>query len=143
MVLRAPGAFSTVATLYLPRDPVAHDLAGAEGHHAARRDWHFDAGLRIAADALTLVAQDEGAEAGDLHVRAVSQRVAHVMEHALDQARAFRARQAQLAVHDVGQIGARQSVPRLCFIIDPRDPEIGHDIISRPYSTRPHVDSPS
>src|SRR3954451_10565528 len=89
MVLRAPGAFSTVATLYLPGNPVAHDLAGAEGHHAARRDRHFDACLRIAADAHTLVAQDEGAEAGDLPVRAVGERVAHGMEHALDQAGAF------------------------------------------------------
>ncbi len=60
---------------------------------------------------------------------------------ALDQAGAFGARQSKLAMHDVGQIGARQSVSRLCFIIDPRDPEIGHDFLSRPFATRPHVDS--
>src|SRR5690348_16642107 len=85
MVLRASGAFSAVATWSLPGDPIAHDLAGAEGHDAARSDRHFDAGLRIAADALTLVAQDEGAEAGDLHVRPIGQRVAHVMKHPLDE----------------------------------------------------------
>src|SRR3954465_14813421 len=87
IVLRAPGSlFPAVANLAL-RDPVAHDLAGAEGHHAARGDRHFDAGLGVAPDALALVAQDEGAEAGDLDVRALGQRVAHVMQHAFDEVR--------------------------------------------------------
>src|SRR6476620_8259429 len=88
IVRRAPGSFWPAACKRLaPRDPVAHDLACAEGHHSARRDRHFDAGLRIAADALALVAKDEGAEAGDLHVRAFGQRMAHVVKHALDDAR--------------------------------------------------------
>ena len=89
-------------------DPLAHDLTGAEGEHAARRDRHLDAGLRIAADPLALVAQDEAAEAGNLDVLPVGQRVAHMVEDALDDAGRFGARQADLAMNDVGKIGAGQ-----------------------------------
>src|SRR3712207_3649254 len=85
MVLNAPGDFSPVA-MRLLRDSVAHDLAGAEGHDPARGDRHFDAGLWIAADALALVAKDEAAEAGDLDVLALGQRVTHVEQYALHQA---------------------------------------------------------
>jgi hypothetical protein len=52
--------------------------------------------------------------------------MAHVMKHALDEARGFGARQAELAMHNVGQIGARQSVAGFRLIGDPRDAEIGH-----------------
>src|SRR4051795_1116471 len=84
MVFRAPGAFSTVANrTSLPGDSVAHDLAGAEGHDAPRSDRHFDTGLGVAANALTLVPEDERAEAGDLHVGAVGKRMAHVVKHTL------------------------------------------------------------
>src|SRR5690348_4254508 len=130
IVLRAPGAFSAVAKrTSLPGDPVAHDLAGAEGHHAARGDRHFDTGLGVAADALALVAQDEGAETGDLHIAAVGKRVAHVVQHTLDHAGGFGARQAELAMHDVGQVGARQgTVGFSVVVVQPRDAEIGHSL---------------
>src|SRR5437868_8087968 len=127
IVFSAPGAFSAVATIGLPGDPVAHDLARAEGHHPPRRDRHLDTGLRIATDALTLVAQDEGAEAGDLHVAPLGERFAHVVQDALDDAGALGARQAELAMHDVREVGARQRVAGVGFVIDPRDPEIGHN----------------
>jgi hypothetical protein len=68
IVGRRPGLFGGRHPAAALGDPVAHDLAGAEGHHAARRDRHFDAGLGIAADPLALVAQDEAAEAGNLDV---------------------------------------------------------------------------
>src|SRR3954452_12204285 len=97
IVFRAPGSFSPVATRRSALgDPVAHDLAGAEGHHPARRDRHFDARLRVAADALALVAQNEGAEARDLHILTLRQSVAHVMQDALDDVRRFGARKPEL-----------------------------------------------
>src|SRR5439155_5629010 len=68
------------------RDLVAHDLAGAERHDAPRCDRHFDAGLRIAADSLTLVAQDERAETRKLDVLPLGKRVTHVMKNTLDDA---------------------------------------------------------
>ena len=66
------------------------------------------AGLGIAADALALVAQDEGAEAGIFTFWPIGQRVAHMVEHALDHARRFGARQAELAMDDVGEVRAGQ-----------------------------------
>src|SRR5689334_9421006 len=78
---------SAIQGLPGPGDPLAHDLTGAEGEHAARRDRHLDAGLGIAADPLALVAQDEAAEARNLDVLAVGERGAHMMEDALDDAR--------------------------------------------------------
>src|SRR6476659_6397666 len=90
MVFRASGDFSAVATRSLLRDPITHDLAGAECHHAPRSDRHFDAGLGITADALALVAKNEGAETGDLHVPALRKRMAHVVQHLLHEAGRFR-----------------------------------------------------
>src|SRR5438105_189382 len=84
-------------------DPLAHDLAGAEGQHPPRRDRHFDAGLGIAADPLALVAQDEAAEAGNLHILAIGERAAHMGENALDDAGGFGAGEADLAMDDVGK----------------------------------------
>src|SRR5574338_1027755 len=105
IVFSASGLFSPAAKLRLAlRDPVAHDLTGAEGHHPPWSDRHFDAGLGIAADALALVAQDEGAEAGDLHIGALGERGAHVMEDALDDIGRFCPGQPELAVHDIGKV---------------------------------------
>src|SRR5678815_1828321 len=86
IVRRAPGSFcpAVANSRALPGDPVAHDLACAEGHHPARRDRHFDARLGVPADTLALVAEDEGAEAGDLDVLSLGQRMTHVVKHALD-----------------------------------------------------------
>src|SRR3954469_19429098 len=78
-------------------DPLAHDLAGAEGQHAPRRDRNLDPGFGIAADPLALVAQDEAAETGDLHILAIGERAAHMGEHAFDDAGRFGARQADFA----------------------------------------------
>src|SRR3954470_8110042 len=84
IVRRAPGSFcpAMANARALPGNPVAHDLAGAERHHASRCDRHFDAGLRVAADPLALVAKDERSEAGHLHVLPLGERMTHVMKHA-------------------------------------------------------------
>jgi hypothetical protein len=52
-----------------------------------------------------------------------------VVEHALDEAGGFRARQAEAAMNDVGEIRTRQSVRSVSILVEPRDPEIGHDIL--------------
>src|SRR5918994_1404853 len=67
--------------------PLAHDLTGAEGEHATRRDRHLDAGLRIAADPFALVAKDEAAEARYLHILPIGEGGTHVVEDALDDSR--------------------------------------------------------
>src|SRR4051812_49933202 len=85
IVFKAPGSLSPATTRGSALgDPVAHDLAGAEGHHAPRSDRNLDPGLGIAPDPLALVAQDERAESGHFDILADRQRMAHVMEHALD-----------------------------------------------------------
>src|SRR6478672_27440 len=89
-----------------PGDPLAHDLAGAEGEDAAGCDRHFDAGLRIAANPLALVAQDEAAEARNLDVLPFGQSVAHMMENALDDPGRLGPGQPDFAVHDVSEIRA-------------------------------------
>ena len=60
------------------RDSVAHDLAGAEGHHPPRCDGDFDARLGVAADPLALVAKDEGSKAGHLHILSDPERMAQL-----------------------------------------------------------------
>src|SRR3954462_5445800 len=112
IVRRAPGSFCPAVAndRALPGDPVAHDLAGAEGHHPPWRDRYFDARLRVPADTLAFVAQDESAEARHLDVLSLGQGVAPVVKHALYQSGGFRARQAEAVMDDIGQIGTSQSV---------------------------------
>jgi hypothetical protein len=49
-----------------------------------------------------------------------------VVKDALDEVRRFGPGEAELAMHDVGQIGARQSIAGFRLVGDPRDAEIGH-----------------
>jgi hypothetical protein len=93
-----------------------------------------------AADALPLVAQDEGAEPGDFHVLTVGKGMAHVMENALDEPGRFGAGQAELAMNDVRQVGAGQSaVGFRVFIVQARDPEIRHRMFSRSAGRPPAI----
>ena len=75
----------------------------------ARIDRHLDAGLRVAADALALAADDEGAERGQLHGLAGSQAVADLRQHPLDEFGRFRPREADLLVDRLAQIRSRYS----------------------------------
>ncbi len=84
----------------------AQHLRGTERHHAARRDRHFLARLRIAADALTLGAHIEVPEARQLHGIAVDQRVLHHFEHAREQAIGVGALHVGAARQRFDQIGA-------------------------------------
>src|SRR3954451_13316821 len=128
MVSKAPGSLSAGTRGSSLRDLVAHDLAGAECHDSTGRDRHFDAGLGVATNALALVAQDESSEAGDLHILSFRKRVTHMMQNALDDARGFGTRKAKPPVNHVGEVCARQRAVCAGVIIDPRDPEIGHEL---------------
>src|SRR4029079_18696361 len=80
-------------------------------------------------DALPLVAQDKRAEARDLHILADRECMAHVVKNALDHARRLGARQAEPAMNDVGEVGASQRSVGVRVLVDPRDPEIGDDVL--------------
>ena len=56
-------------------------------------------------------------------------RVAHVVEHPLDQARALGARQAEAAMDRVGKVGAGQGRVRVRVAVDPRDAKVRHDLL--------------
>jgi len=129
IVSKAPGSFSAGTWSLTLRDLVAHYLARTERHHAPRSDRNLDTRLRVAADALPLVAKDEGAEAGNLHVLADGERMAHVVQDTLDDASGFRAREAEAAMNNVGEIRSGERAVGVHVVIDPRDPEIGHDIL--------------
>ena len=61
-----------------------------EHHHPARQDRHLDAGLRVAAHALALGADDERTEARKLDGFPPRGRVADFVQHRLDQFRRLR-----------------------------------------------------
>jgi hypothetical protein len=111
---------------FLSRDPVAHYLACAECHHPAGRNRDLNASFRIAADPLPFVAKDEAAEAGDLHVLADGERVAHVMQDPFDQVRGFSAGKTKLVVDYIRQVGAGQGAAQSRFSAHPCDAEVGH-----------------
>src|SRR5438067_5899395 len=84
MVRKAWSLFAVAVAITTPSgalgDPLAGHLAGAEGEHPPRRDRHLHSGLRVTADPLALVAQDEAAEAGDLDVLPLGECGAHMVE---------------------------------------------------------------
>src|SRR5678815_2773814 len=55
------------ASIRIRIDPLLQDRGGLEHHHATWRDRHFLAGLRVAADALPLLAHHERAERRKLY----------------------------------------------------------------------------
>jgi hypothetical protein len=64
----------------------------------------------------------------------------HVVEDALDHAGRFGARQPELAVNDIGKVRAGQSPVRVrIFVIQARDPEIRHRIVSRSAGRPPAI----
>src|SRR5699024_11184275 len=80
-------------------DALLHDVAGAEDQHAPRRDGYFLAGLRVAADALALVANAERAERRQLHRVAALETRHDLPEHELHDLRGLVARQTDLLKH--------------------------------------------
>src|SRR5271166_326747 len=78
-----------------------------EHHDSARKNWHFDAGLRIAPDPLALGADDERAEARQLDRFAARSRVADFVQNRLHQFRRLRARQSNFLINNFGQVCPR------------------------------------
>src|SRR3989344_2387310 len=110
MVRVAPSALPEEVTgSATGHDPFLHDLAGAEGQHAARSDRNLAPGLGVAPGAPALVAQQKGAEARNLHILAALESVGHVVEHRFLLLRRIGARQSYLVVDRIGQISPGQS----------------------------------
>jgi hypothetical protein len=99
-----------------------HDLARAEDQHAARRDRHFLAGLRVASDAAALVAHHEGAERRQLDPVARHHGLGDSVDDGLDQIGRFSPRQPDLAMHGFAEIGPRKRLTRHGVPLDPTRP---------------------
>src|SRR6478735_2709809 len=108
IVRNAPSALAEGSPTSAANDAVAQRLACAEGKHTARCDRHLYARFRITPDALRFVPQDEGAEARNLDVFALRQALAHMLDHLFDQAGALRARKADLAMENLGEVRPSQ-----------------------------------
>src|SRR3546814_14203370 len=81
-------------------------MRGAEHENTPRQDGNFLSRLRVAADALPLLAHAETAEGGYLHLLAPRQGVADLMQHRLDQLGGIAARQTDLPIDRLGKVGA-------------------------------------
>src|SRR5262245_58983038 len=86
-------------------DAVLHDIARTENKYTARRDGNLFAGLGIAADALALLANAEGAERRELHLLTARQTFRDLVQHELDELLRLVARQPDLADHGLCQVG--------------------------------------
>src|SRR3954449_12966351 len=85
-------------------DPLLQDRRWLEHHHAARRDRHLGAGLRIAADALTLLAHHEGTERRQFYRLALLEALGYLFQHQFDEGGRLRARQPYLLVDGFAKI---------------------------------------
>src|SRR3954451_7555498 len=108
----------------VPIDACLQHVRRLEHHDPARLDRHFDAGFRVAADALALVAHEEGAERGQLHDVALGQPDADLLEHALDQRSRLAPRQPKLLINGLTEIGpchcpTRHAAPKTAIWIEP------------------------
>src|SRR4051794_32945756 len=88
-------------------DPLLQDRRRLEHHDPAGRDRHLGAGLGVATDALTLLADHEGAERGQLHRLAFLKAIGDLLQHEFHEGRRFRARQPYLLVDGFAQIDTR------------------------------------
>src|SRR5690348_11633319 len=115
MVRNASGALSTTASLVccglraaaLGRvivDTLLEDRRRLEHHHPPRRNRHFRASLRVASDALPLLAHHERAEGRQLHRLPPLETIGDLLEHKLNQRGRLSTRQSDLLVHRLTEI---------------------------------------
>src|SRR5277367_1959523 len=84
------------------------DLAGLERQHAPLADLDRLPGLRVAPGPLPLVAQHEVAEAADLDLLTLAERLLHHLEDEIDELGRLLAREAtHLAVQRLDDLGLR------------------------------------
>src|SRR5713101_8654780 len=84
---------------------VLQHLRGAEGQHAPRADLDLLAGLGVAAHAGALLADDEVAEAGELDLLALLERVLDGVEHHLDDLGALLLGEPDFLAHALDHVG--------------------------------------
>src|SRR5216684_9030497 len=84
---------------------VLQHLRGAEGQHAPRADLDLLAGLGVAAHAGALLADHEVAEAGELDLLALLERVLDGVEHHLDDLGALLLGEPDLLAHALDHVG--------------------------------------
>src|SRR5438874_10316795 len=87
-------------------DLMLQRMRGAEHQHPTRADRHFLAGLRVAADPLTLLAHGETAERGDLDHLAALERTGNLGDHRFDEFGRLVAREANLLIDRFGELSA-------------------------------------
>src|SRR5665809_40368 len=100
-------------------DALLHGVAGAEHEYASWRDRNFLARLRVAADALTLVANAERAERRQLDGVPPLETRNDLAKHELDDLGGFVPRQTNLLKHGLRQVGACQCLPAHCAYAPP------------------------
>src|SRR5262245_31902018 len=93
-------------------DPLLQDRRRLEDHHPPRRDRHFLAGLRIAADALPFLAHDERAKRRKLHGLAPLEAIRDFLQHHFYESRRFSSRQPDFLVHGLAQVRPRYRLAR-------------------------------
>src|SRR3546814_18230066 len=88
-------------------------MGRAEHKDPARQDRHFLTGLRIATDALALLADREAAERRQLHHLATYQGLGNLVQYILDQFGGLVARKTDLLIDGIAQFcsGYRPSGP--------------------------------
>src|SRR6266446_1604789 len=91
-------------------DALLENRRRLEHHNPSRRDWHFRSGLRIAPDALALLAHHERAERGKLHALPALEAIGDLPEHQLDERSRFGSRQTDLLINGLAQISARNGL---------------------------------
>src|SRR5215468_1828167 len=88
-------------------NPVLQDMRSAKNEDPTRIYRHFLTRLRVAPDALPLVADEEAAERRNLDVLAARQGVGDLLQHGLDQIGRLVPRQTDLLVHRFAQLRSR------------------------------------
>src|SRR5262245_12558723 len=76
--------FAGISRLASGVNPVLQHMRSPKNEHPPRIYRHFLTRLRVASDALTLVADEKAAERGDLDILATRQRVGDLLQYGLD-----------------------------------------------------------
>src|SRR5690606_16410877 len=102
-------AFGDSACIPLMRsqDAILQHIRCLEGHHPARQDRHFFAGLRIATDALVLFTDMKGRKGRELGRFAAYNRLADLFKDHLDELCGLGTGKTHLPIYGFSEIGTR------------------------------------
>src|SRR5258705_456173 len=93
-------------------DALLQDRGRLEHHHAPRRNRNLFAGLRVAADSLTLFADHERAERRQLHGFAPFEAIRDLLQYHFNESRRLSSRQPDLLVHGLAEVRPRHRLAR-------------------------------